>query len=91
MHDQRTGRHREGEPPSRVAQVEDQTDRLILTLLLSSQFPGLWSIDELKREIGRSIEVADSIRRLHGQGLIHKIEDYVFVTHAVACYEQLRV
>ncbi len=90
MHDERTAAPREGDPTPAVAEVEDQTDRLILNLLLSSQFRGLWSMDELKREIGKPIDVTDSIHRLHGRGLIHRLEEFVFVTHAVACYEQLR-
>ncbi len=89
MRDQPTGAPREDEPNSSVADVEDQTDRSILTLLLSSRFPALWSVDELAREIGKPIDVADSIHRLHGQGLIHRIEDFVFVTHPTACYEAL--
>jgi hypothetical protein len=74
-----------------VADVEDQTDQPVLALLLSSRFPGLWSMDELAREIGKPIDVADSIHRLHGQGLVHRVGDFVFVTHPVVCYEALRL
>ncbi len=91
MRDQPTGAPREGATAPCPADVEDQTDRLILSLLLSSQFPGLWSVDELKREIGRPIDVADAIDRLHGRGLIHRLDDFVFVTHAAACCEALRL
>lgn len=87
MHDERTGRPRDGQR----AEGEDQTDSLILALLVSSQFPGLWSIVELEQEVGNPMAVAESIRRLHGQGLVHRLGDFVFVTHAAACYEELRV
>lgn len=84
------GRRGTGAQPS-VAELDDQTDRLVLTLLLRSEFPGLWSVHELAREIGKPIDVADSIHRLHGQGLIHRLEGFVFVTHAAACCEALRL
>jgi fatty acid-binding protein DegV len=91
MHEQRTGAPREGVQTATVAEVEEQTDRLILSLLSSSQFPGLWSVNELAREIGKPIDVEDTIHRLHGQGLIHRLDDFVFVTHAAACCEALRL
>ncbi len=53
--------------------------------------PGLWSIEELAREIGKPIDIADSVHRLHGQGLVHRLEDFVFATHAAACSEALRL
>jgi hypothetical protein len=30
-------------------------------------------------------------RVLHGQGLIHRLDDFVFGTHAAACCEALRL
>jgi len=91
MRDQRTNPPREGAITPDVAELDDQTDRLVLTLLLSSQFPGLWSVEELKREIGRPIDVVDAIHRLHGQGLIHRLEEFVFASHAAACCDALRM
>jgi hypothetical protein len=51
----------------------------------------LWSVNELAREIGKPIDVEDAIHRLHGQGLIHRLDDFVFVSHAAACCEALRL
>jgi hypothetical protein len=91
MQSERTGAPREGAAPLDVAAADDQVDCTILALLQTSQFPGLWSVDELKREIGKPTDVIDAIDRLHGQGLIHRLDEFVFITHAAACYEELRL
>jgi hypothetical protein len=91
MREQSTAAPREGDATPDVAGLEDQTDQSILAILLTSEFPGLWSVDELARDIGNPLAVADAVRRLHGQGLIHRLGDFVFITHAVARYETLRV
>jgi hypothetical protein len=90
MQDQSTSSTREDRATLDVAGTDDLIDKSVLTLLLASRFPGLWSVEELKREIGRPIEVHDALVRLNGQGLIHRLDDFVFVTHAAACCEELQ-
>ena len=90
MQDQSTSSTREGRATLDVAGTDDLIDKAVLTLLLASRFPGLWSVEELKREIGRPIEVHDALVRLNGQGLIHRLDDFVFVTRAAACCEEMQ-
>jgi hypothetical protein len=66
---------------SPVAEQDEETDRTIMALLLS-QYHGLWKADEIVREIGDEIAVQDSLARLHGAGLIHRLDDFVFPTVA---------
>lgn len=64
--------------------VEDvQIDQAILGSLLTDEAP-LWSFDELVRQFGNQIAVTDSINRLAGQGLIHRLGQFVFATRAAA-------
>jgi predicted transcriptional regulator len=64
-----------------VAHQGAQTDRVVMALLLD-QHPGLWRADEIARELGDDVGVADSLARLHGTGLVHRLEDFVFPTVA---------
>lgn len=58
---------------------EQRIDQAIVTLLLEDETQ-LWSIDELARDIGNRVEVTDSIERLYGVGLIHRVQHVVFLT-----------
>jgi hypothetical protein len=80
---------RESESVVDVAEQDDRIDRALLGLLLRSGPHGLWSLEELGREIGDSLYVQDAVNRLHGQGLIHRLGDFVFVTRAAARVEEL--
>jgi hypothetical protein len=66
---------------SPASEQDDQIDRAVMALLLS-EYLGLWRADEIAREIGDDVEVADSLARLHGAGLVHRLEDFVFPTVA---------
>jgi hypothetical protein len=45
---------------------------------------------ELEREVGNPVGVADAINALHDAGLIHRTSDgFVFVTRAAARFSQL--
>jgi hypothetical protein len=52
--------------------------------LLLDQYQGLWKAEEVAREIGDELAVRDSLARLHGSGLIHRLADFVFPTVAAA-------
>ena len=63
-----------------------------MVLLLNQDDQRPWSTDELIREIGRPLEVADAIDNLHGAGLIHRTSDgFVFVTRAAARFDKLKM
>jgi len=63
-----------------VALDDARTDAAILHLLVDE--PGLWSDDEVAREIGRELAVTDALARLCGHGLVHRLDGYVFPTRA---------
>jgi hypothetical protein len=63
--------------------AERQHDAVILDLLLI-EHDGIWSIDELKHQVGDPIGVEDAITRLGTLGLIHKLENFVFASRAAA-------
>jgi hypothetical protein len=74
MHDQRIAKS--------VGEAERCVDRNLLALMLDDD-RGLWSFDELAREFGADVE--DSVTRLYGAGLIHKVDGgFVFATRAAA-------
>jgi hypothetical protein len=64
------------------AEADDRIDSAIMGLLLDDQSQRPWSEDELAREIGNDIATADSLSRLHRQGLIHRIDPFVFATRS---------
>lgn len=80
MHDQ---------PSPAPADEETETDFAILALLLDPEIPGLWSADEITREIGKQNAVRDGLVRLHGAGLVHRCGEFVFPTRAAARFDQL--
>ena len=56
------------------------SDRAILTLLLDDDSQRPWAVAELARELGDPEETHDALARLHGAGLIHRLEGFVFAT-----------
>jgi hypothetical protein len=63
-----------------------QLDARVLDLLVHDHV-GLWSLDELRQLLGDPAE--DSLARLHGLGLIHRLDGYVFASRAAAHMHQL--
>jgi hypothetical protein len=70
---------------------DEQRDRAIMGLLLSSQPPEIWTADALEGEPREPLH--DSLEALHGHGLISRWDDYgdefVLVARAVARFDQL--
>lgn len=57
-------------------------DDAVLGLLLYEDH-GLWAVAEVEREIGDQVVVADSLARLYGAGLVHRVAgDFVCATRA---------
>jgi hypothetical protein len=72
------------QPNSKHPSTEDATyDALVLDLLLI-EHDGLWSVAELQQMLGNEPAVEDALARLHGLGLIHRIENLVCATRAAA-------
>lgn len=82
--------HDEGIPKDAkltVAEIERQSDRVVLMILTSH--PGLWSLDEIKREVHDPQDVEDSVNRLHAAGLVHKIDGFAFASRAATLAVEL--
>ena len=58
----------------------DATEQGILSMLLVDE--GLWSVDEVAREIGDRVAAEDGIANLFGAGLVHRCGEFVFATRA---------
>jgi hypothetical protein len=63
-----------------VANDEAQTDVAVLALLVDGDAQRLWSVEEVAREIGDGAR--DALARLHGAGLVHRLEGFVFAARA---------
>jgi hypothetical protein len=72
-----------GQPIADPADADGTYDSTILDLLVI-EHDGLWSIDELKRMLGDDTQVDDSLARLHGLGLVHRLDGYVCATRGAA-------
>jgi hypothetical protein len=66
-----------------AADDDARSDRAVLDLLLN-EGGGPWSVSEVVLEIGDHVVTVDSLRRLHGAGLVHRLDDFVFVTRAAS-------
>ena len=72
MHDSAT--------PRSVNSTDRCADRALLDVMIE-EGRSLWAVHELARELGVGVE--DSIARLHGAGLIHRLGgEFVFLTRA---------
>lgn len=69
--------------PTHPSTEDTAYDALVLDLLLI-EHDGLWSIAELQQMLGNEPAVEDTLARLHGLGLIHRIENLVCATRAAA-------
>jgi predicted transcriptional regulator len=60
---------------------EQDHDRAVLELLLCDRVP--WAVEEIAREVsGKRVDVIDAIARLVATGLLHRHDDFVFLTRA---------
>jgi predicted transcriptional regulator len=69
-----------------------QTESAIMSQLLVGDEQRPWSTEELVREMGKPIAVADAITALHAAGLIHRTSDgFLFPTRAAVRLDQLEM
>ena len=77
MHDQ----------PIDVIERDNAQDRALMMTLLEQSSHRPWAVEELAREMGR--DVTDSLRRLYGGGLIHRLDGFVWATRAAAMADEI--
>jgi hypothetical protein len=64
------------------AERDAGSDDAVLGLLLYDH-AALWSVAEIEREIGGRVVAQDSLARLYGAGLVHRVAgDFVCATRA---------
>ena len=76
-------------PISQAAVEERSEDNAVLRLLVEDDHV-IWSVDEITRELDDVVGAADALSRLHGAGLVHRIENFVFASHAAIRAHELR-
>jgi hypothetical protein len=79
MHDQ---------PTLTPIQQDAQQDGGIISLLVDVDTTRPWAFDEIAREIGS--DPTDSLNRLYGGGLIHRLEGFVWATRAAVMADEIR-
>jgi len=69
----------------------DRIEATILDLFTGPGGSGLWSVEEVGREIGDQIKAADALVSLYRAGLIHRTSDgFVFATRAAIRASELQ-
>ena len=74
-------------------QEQGRTEAAIISLLLSTDHHGLWSREELIRELSASrLEATDALAGLAASGLIHELgPDFVAATRAAQRMDDLEL
>jgi hypothetical protein len=75
------------DPTQSAAREEARSDTAVLELLITND--RLWSFEEVVLELGPRFTVEDAVARLHGAGLIHRLESFVFATRAAVVASRL--
>jgi hypothetical protein len=71
------------------AEEEAQEDAVVLGLLLGDREQRPWSKDEIPREVGG--DPSDSLHRLYGAGLIHRLEGFSWATRAALRADEVSI
>jgi predicted transcriptional regulator len=72
-----------------AARLSNETEFVVLTLLLDPDSPGPWSVSELAREVGCELRAADAVVRLDAAGLVHLSGELVFASRPAVRFGQL--
>lgn len=75
------------EPTPTVIERDAQEDSAILALLMLETSHRPWAVEEIAREMSR--DVTDSLNRLYGGGLIHRLDGFVWATRAAAMADEI--
>jgi hypothetical protein len=65
----------------------DADEKAVLILLLEDRYP--WTVEELTRELNHPTDALDAIASLAGDGLVHRLGDFVFPTRAARRSDEL--
>lgn len=71
------------------AEEDGMTDSAILGLMVEANDYRLWSKDELDREMG--YDTIDSLNRLYGSGLVHRLDSFIWPTRAAIAADELKL
>jgi hypothetical protein len=71
------------------AESEALIDGAILSLLINEDSHRPWSVEEIERELQR--DATDSLGRLHGGGLIHHLDRFVWAARPAVMLDEINV
>jgi hypothetical protein len=63
-------------------EAERHTDNTVLGLMFNDASSWAWSVEEIARELANPAKARDAVSRLIADGLLHRIDDFVFPTRA---------
>jgi predicted transcriptional regulator len=75
------------EPTPTAIERDAQEDSAILGLLMLETSHRPWAVEEIAREMGR--DATDSLNRLYGGGLIHRLDGFVWATRAAVMADEI--
>lgn len=75
--------------PTRTAVEDWISDAGVLGLILGRDAQRPWSKDEIDREVGH--DAIDSLNRLYGAGLIHRLNGFVWATRAAIMADEIKM
>jgi hypothetical protein len=73
--------------PADPAEREALIDSAILSLLVNEDSHRPWSIEEIEREV--HCDATDSLGRLYGGGLIHRLDGFVWAARPAVMLDEL--
>jgi hypothetical protein len=65
----------------------DGREKSVLFMLFQDPFP--WTVEEIGRELGNQGHAVDSVAQLAGDGLVHRLGEFVFPTRAARRSDEL--
>ena len=63
--------------------------RVVLSLLLAPEDQRPWLPREIELEVGDRVATFDALDQLYGEGLVHRLGDFVFATRAAVNMERI--